>query len=135
LLAKYYFGTTDHRANKKRYVDFLTRYFPSTYDPVGFYAFVRCGLVHGFNLESKYIVLCKDGDWAKNAHMKLDSRSGKLVINPFALFTDTDKAFKAFLDDIRRDMTTQKRFFQVHKVSPLAQQQARWRKMKHLGNG
>src|SRR5687768_584469 len=72
LLAKYSSGDTTNFGNKRKYTQFLEDYFPSSYDPVDFYSFVRCGLLHGFNMENQYTILCRDENWARNAHLKRD---------------------------------------------------------------
>ena len=134
LLAKYRSGMPDGNMNKKKYTSFLRSYFPPQYNPNEFYALIRCGLVHGFNMENHYAILCRNEPWAKNMHLKEDTKSGTTIINPFVLFDDVNTAFKKFITDVRRDMSLQKLFFRVHRVLPLTQQQISWRKVKPKKN-
>jgi len=60
-LARYYSGDPIARLNKNKYLDFLNRYFSPVYDSAKFYAFVRCGLVHGYSMEGKYVILVQIG--------------------------------------------------------------------------
>lgn len=53
-LASYASANPSVRNNKARFIDFVSKYFPTNYDPEQFYKFVRCGLVHSFNMENQY---------------------------------------------------------------------------------
>src|SRR4051812_46931627 len=64
-LSKYYAGSQDGKLNKAKYIDFLTRYFPNYQPHDQFYKFVRCGLVHGYDMEGKYILINSKSDWAQ----------------------------------------------------------------------
>jgi len=132
LLATFRSGEPDKSFNKRKYTAFLQRYFPSSYSPNDFYAFVRCGLLHGLNMENEYTILCNEQEWAKEAHMQLDPKRHVRIINPFVLFQDVDEAFKKYMHDVRHKIDVQKAFFIVHKVFPLKRQQTSWRKMKHF---
>jgi hypothetical protein len=132
LLATFWSGEPNKSFNKRKYVAFLQRYFPPSYKPEDFYSFVRCGLLHSFNLENQYTILCNDEEWAKQVHLQIDPKRKLVVINPFVLFHDVDEAFKKYVYDIRHDMNVQKAFFVVHRQIPLKRQQISWRRMKHL---
>jgi len=132
LLSTYNSGEPNKNYKKRKYIAFIKRYFPPSYNPEDFYAFVRCGLLHSFNMENQYTILCNEQDWAIESHMQIDPKRNVRVINPFVLFQDVDKAFKKYINDVRHDMNVQKAFFIVHRVFPLKRQQTSWRKMKHL---
>ncbi|MFN0158040.1 MAG: hypothetical protein ACKVRP_08230 [Bacteroidota bacterium] len=132
MLAKYYSGDPTHYHNKKKYLQFLRDYFPTEYNQDSFYAFVRSGLIHGFNLENRYAILCKNEVWAKRAHLKEDPKSGLMIINPFVLFSHLITSHKKLMSDIRGNPDLKSAFLKVHKELPLRQQQVRWKKMKHL---
>ncbi len=134
LLAKYCSGMPDGKMNKQKYISFLRNYFPASYSPNEFYGFIRCGLVHGFNMESHYAILCKNELWARNVHLKKDPKTNLIIVNPFVLFADVHTAFKKYIGDIRKDMSLQKLFFRVHREMPLTQQQISWRKLKYMKN-
>ena len=132
LLAKYNSGDASHFGNKRKYTQFLRDYFPPIYEPDGFYSFVRSGLLHGFNMENEYTILCKNEDWAKQAHLKVDPKRKMTIINPFVLFSDLNAAHKAYIADVRSKPTVKDAFIKVHKQFPLKQQQTRWKKLKHV---
>jgi len=132
LLAKLCSGDPNQGFSKRKYVAFLRRYFPRSYNPEEFYEFVRCGLVHNFNMENRYTILCNEDEWAKAAHLRRDPKKNTIVINPFVLFADVHSAFKEYLHDVRHNMEVQKAFFAVHRQFPLQRQQTSWRKMKHF---
>ena len=132
VLSKYKSGDGSVTRNKQRYVKFIRSYFPFSYDPESFYSFVRSGLLHSFNMEKHYIILCNNEVWAKRAHLQFDAKHKLIVVNPFVLFRDLHDAFKKYIADVRHNMSIQKSFFAVHHVLPLKRQQISWRKMKHL---
>ena len=85
-LANYAEASPSVRGNKKRFLSFVENYFPDNYDPEMFYTFVRCGLVHSFNMENKYIILCSKETWAQELHLTKPKGFDRIIINPYPLF-------------------------------------------------
>lgn len=127
LVAKYRSGDPTRGFNKKKYIGFLSEYFPETYDAPSFYEFVRSGLVHNFNMEKKYLILSNEASWAIEIHMVKDPKSQKVITNPHVLFRDLKSAFNKFTAQIRHERNISKSFYTVHHKLPLKKQQASWR--------
>ena len=132
LVARYRSGDPTRGFNKKKYAEFLSEYFPNSYDSDSFYEFVRSGLMHSVNMEEKYLILCNESSWAIDAHMLKDPRSRKIIINPHVLFRDLKSAFNKYAVQIRDEDSISKLFHIVHRKLPLKKQQTSWRKLKHM---
>ena len=132
LLAKYYSGSIDSRRNKERYIQFLAQYF-SAYTPLDdFYKFVRSGLIHTYNMEGKYLLISSDAKWARNLNMQYDDKHRTIIINPYRLKEDLDKAFKKYIEDLESDKELRKRVTTVYKKYPLTGQSMKISKFKYL---
>lgn len=99
-LSRYYSGQPAFTLNKSKYIDFMTRYFGGRYNPDEFYKLVRCGLLHGYNMQHQYLVVGSKASWAQSLHMMYDSKHRATVVNPFALYTDVKHAFEEYLADL-----------------------------------
>lgn len=132
ILAKFNSGDPQHRGNRNKYVSFLKEYFNNSYVPSKFYEFVRCGLVHSYTMENKYIILCRNELWAKKLHLFFDKNTKKTIINPYQLLLDLKHAVKLYVEDVKRNHNKTGAFLKVHKVIPLKQQVIRWKKLKSL---
>lgn len=132
LLAKFSSGNPKNSGNRLKYVAFLKQYFPSAYDPDTFYEFVRCGLVHSYSMEDQYTILCRDEPWACQVHLRNDTKTGKMVINPFQILADLQRAVRHYVEDVKASEVKAEAFLRVHKTIPLRQQVSRWKKLKYL---
>ena len=132
LLAKYYAGEMTERKNKNRYIEFLTRYFPDYPSLDNFYKFVRCGLVHSYNLDKKYILLNSNSEWAQNLNMMLSPKHKMLIINPYKLKGDLQKAWKQYIDDLKNDKELVRKIRKVYKLYPLQGQTMKIAKFRYL---
>ena len=94
--------------NKQRFTQFVASYFPSNYDPTLFYKFVRCGLVHSFNMENYYIIICSNKKWAQSLHLKKPKGLDKTIINPFVLLNHLKNVHKNFIIAINSNVKTSK---------------------------
>ncbi|MFC2033799.1 hypothetical protein ACFLTT_00110 [Chloroflexota bacterium] len=132
-LANYADASPSVTGNKKRFKAFISSYFPKQYDPEQFYLFVRCGLVHSFNMENKYIVLCSKEVWAQKLHLSKPDGFNRVIINPYVLFRHTHKALKQFIDALLLDKTMTRAFSKKYKLRPLMKQHIRipkaWKKI------
>ncbi len=135
LLAKFNSGNSKNSGNRLKYVTFLKQYFSSEYNPDTFYEFVRCGLVHSYTMEEKYTILCRDEPWACQVHLCNDTKTGKIIINPFQLLADLQASVKNYVKDVKTNARKGEEFLCVHKAIPLKQQQSRWKKVKYLAPG
>jgi hypothetical protein len=100
FMARYYSGQPKGRLNKQSYISFMEQYFSMNYDAVQFYQFLRCGLIHGYDMEREYLILGSSAPWARKLHMVYDPKHRATIINPFALYSDVRKTFRAFVKDI-----------------------------------
>ena len=132
-LANYADASSSVIGNKKRFKAFISSYFPKQYDPDMFYSFVRCGLVHSFNMENKYVVLCSKETWAQELHLSQPPGFNRVIINPYPLFRHTHKALKQFIDALLLDKTMAKAFSKKYKSRPITKQHIRvpkaWKKL------
>jgi len=131
-LARYCSGEPSHQLNKNKYQNFLKDYFEPAYHPESFYTFVRCGLVHGYNMEGKYIILGSRDVRARALHMKFSSNHRATIINPFTLYEDVRRAFYKFIEDLENQRELRRRFLRVWKSSPFEKQQFASVKFKYL---
>tara|TARA_R110002050_G_scaffold16041_3_gene49183 strand:+ start:842 stop:1444 length:603 start_codon:yes stop_codon:yes gene_type:complete len=124
-LAGYALLGANGSGNKAQYVAFLKKYFPSDYDSEIFYKFVRCGLVHSFDMEKKFAVLCVSDPWAQALHMKRAAKIRRTIINPYALFRHLKEAHQQFCDDLDADRTLRQEFVPIYRGSPIRPQHYR----------
>ena len=121
-LSKYATAGSQLRGNKARYIEFLTRYFPSTYDPQAFYRFVRSGLVHAFDMERQYAILCSKETWAQQLHMMAPPGKKRPIVNPYVLFRHLKQAQKKLADDLDADRVLRRHFVRVYRAAPIRPQ-------------
>ncbi len=124
-LAKYASAGSAIRGNKSRYTAFLAKYFSGDYDRVSFYSFVRCGLVHAFDMEKRFAVLSCAEPWAQALHMKRAAGIGRTLINPYALFRHLKRAHKQLCDDLDSDRTFRRQFVRTYRATPIRPQHYR----------
>lgn len=132
LLAKYYSGDISLRSNKKNYISFLRKFFPGYNPPEEFYQFVRCGLVHAYNMEQRYILISSNAEWAQNLNMKWDEKHKAVIINPYRLRKDLKRALESFIKELQSNKELRKKTRQVYKKYPLVRQTMKIAKFKHL---
>lgn len=130
LLSKYYSGET--RSSKNKYIDFLSKYFPQYSDHESFYTFVRCGLIHSYNLDRKYILIHSDANWAHQLHMKLSPKHKMVIINPYMLRKDLLNALDMLIKDLTHDKQLRRRFRKIYRRYPLEGQSMKIAKFKYL---
>lgn len=135
LLAKFSSGNPKNSGNRLKYIAFLKNYFSSAYNPDAFYEFVRCGLVHSYSMEGEYTILCRDEPWARQIHLCRDTKTGKIVINPFQILADLQAAVRSYAKDVKSIEAKASAFLKVHKEIPLKQQVSRWKKLNYLAAG
>ena len=129
-----YSGDAGHSMNKRKYKTFLKRYFGGAYNPEAFYAFVRCGLTHGYNMGGQYIVVGSNADWSRSLHMRYDPRHQATIINPHVLYGDLREAFGRFIADLRASAAVRSKLAAVWKATPFDRPQlsSDLNKFKHL---
>lgn len=131
-LAKFYSGDSGNRLNKQKYISFLTKYFP-TYSPAEeFYKFVRCGLLHSYDMEGKYLIINSDAKWALKIHLKYDPKHKAWILNPHSLLRDLNVAFKDYLNDLESDKNLRKKLDFVYGKKPIRQRYLKTPKFKYL---
>src|SRR4030042_5494327 len=108
--------------NKKRFTRFVTKYFPSIYDPELFYKFVRCGLVHSFNMENYFAIVCSNERWAHKLHFQKPKGFEKKIINPFVLMKHLKIAHSNFINALINDNLLLNTFLKAYKLRPLVKQ-------------
>lgn len=113
----------------------MERYFSTYYGAVHFYQFVRCGLVHGYDMEREYLILGSPAPWARKLNMVYDAKHRTTIVNPFALYSDVREAFRAFVKDIEEHGELKQRFLRVWKASPFEKQQLSSDKFDYLRAG
>lgn len=133
-IGRFYSGIPREVGNKAKYVAFLGRYFAPKYKPEDFYKLVRCGLLHGYDMQGRYIVVGSNTRWARSLHMRYDPKHKATLVNPFALYEDIRTAFGAYVNDLERDPDLLQRFLTVWASSPFERPQlsSDWNKFKHL---
>ena len=124
-LANYAAASPSIRGNKERFLSFVENYFPDNYDPETFYTFVRCGLIHSFNMENEYIILCSKETWAQELHLTKPKGFDRIVINPYTLFRHMKKAHKLFINDLENDKILRRAFSKIYKSKPITKQHIR----------
>ncbi|MFH0710842.1 MAG: hypothetical protein V2A75_11605 [Pseudomonadota bacterium] len=125
-LASYAASSPSHQGNKKKFINFVEKYFSNDYDPEQFYKMVRCGLVHSFNMEHTYTILCSKVTWAQELHLTTSKEFNyQIILNPYTLFRDLKKAHKAFILDLENDIELRKIFSKLYINSPILKQQTR----------
>jgi hypothetical protein len=124
-LAKYAAAGPSVAGNKRRFLSFVEKYFPADYDPEMFYTFVRCGLLHSFNMENKYIILCSKETWAQELHLTRPKGFDRIVINPYPLFRHMNRARKLFIGDLENDRILRQTFSRIYKSKPIIKQHIR----------
>ena len=135
FMARYYSGQPKGRLNKQSYISFMERYFSTYYGAVHFYQFVRCGLVHGYDMEREYLILGSPAPCARKLNMVYDAKHRTTIVNPFALYSDVREAFRAFVKDIEEHGELKQRFLRVWKASPFEKQQLSSDKFDYLRAG
>jgi len=133
-LGRFYSGEPGHSMNKARYVSFLGKYFDHRYDPEVFYKLVRCGLMHGYNMENQYLVLGSKASWARALHMTYDPKHQATLVVPAALYQDTKRAFREYVLDLEHGGEVLERFLAVYRSSGFNRPQMSSDKFKHLTN-
>jgi len=108
--------------NKKRFTQFVKKYFPSDYNPDLFYKFIRCGLVHSFNMENYFAIVCSNERWAHKLHLKKPKGFKKIIINPFVLMKHLKLAHSNFIDALLNDNFLLNAFLKAYKLKPLVKQ-------------
>ncbi len=133
-LSRFYSGNTGHAMNKAKYMSFLLRYFSKEYHTEEFYKFVRSGLVHGYHMDRRYIVIGSQAKWALDLHMMYDAKHRATLINPHALYDDVRAVFRQYMNDLESDTDMLKRFLTVWSSTPFERPQlsSDWNKFKHL---
>ena len=124
-LSSYATSNPTKQGNKKKFMNFIKKYFPSIYDSEQFYKIVRCGLVHSFNMESTYTILCSKENWAQELHLSKPKGFNEIVLNPFTLLRHLKRAHKAFVADLEDDIELRKIFSKIYKISPIVKQHTR----------
>lgn len=124
-LASYAASNPSNQGNKKKFMGFVAKYFPNNYDSEQFYKIVRCGLVHSFNMESTYTILCSKETWAQELHLLKPNGFNQVVLNPFTLLRHLKKAHKAFVLDLENDVELRKTFSRIYQKSPILKQHTR----------
>lgn len=124
-LANYAAASPRIIGNKKRFMSFIENYFPAKYNPEIFYKFVRCGLVHSFNMENKYIILCSKETWAQELHLIKPQGFDRIVINPYPLFRHMKKAHKLFINELESNKMLRQAFSKIYKSKPITKQHIR----------
>lgn len=132
IMARYYSGQPKGRLNRQSYISFMEQYLSKHYDPLQFYQFVRCGLVHGYDMERKYLILGSAALWARKLHMAYDPKHKATIVNPYALYSDVRKVFRALVTDLEQSRELRLRFLKVWKASPFEKQQLSSDKFDHL---
>lgn len=130
LLSKYFTG--NKKSAKTDYIKFLEKYFPQYLDTESFYKFVRCGLVHSFSLERKYIIIGSHAEWAMKLNMQYSPKHKLIIINPWTIREDLKSAVSAFLSDLKDDRKMIKRLKTIYKFFPLEGQMMKTAKFKYL---
>lgn len=121
-LARYATAGSNLRGNKARYIDFLKKYFPATYDAEAFYRFVRSGLVHAFDMERRYAILCSKETWAQRLHMTAPPGKRRPIINPYVLFRHMKRAHKKLADDLDANREFRRHFVRIYRANPIRPQ-------------
>ena len=124
-LASYASANPSTKSNKCKFLTFVSKYFPPDYDADRFYKFVRCGLVHSFSMENKYIILCSKATWAQELHLSKPEGFDRTVINPYTLFRHLKKAHKQFVEDLEKNHDLRKEFSLIYKKKPILKQHIR----------
>jgi hypothetical protein len=124
-LAKYALANSIMRGNKTQYIQFLSKYFPAKYDSEAFYKFVRCGLVHSFDMDKHYAILCCKDQWAQNLHMKSATGLRRTIINPYNLFRHLKKAHLQLCDELDNNKIFRRQFVRMYKNIPVRPQHYR----------
>jgi hypothetical protein len=132
LLAKFNSGDPEGSRNRTKYIAFLKQYFRPAYDPDTFYSFVRCGLVHSYSMEGQYTILCRDEPWARQLNLRKDTKTRRIIINPFQILADLQRAVCNYVEDVKSSEPMAAAFLAVQKAIPLRQQVSRWKKLKYL---
>jgi len=124
-LARYAAAGKNLRGNKAQYIHFVRNYFPPEYDPEFFYKIVRCGLVHAFDMERQFAILCSNETWAQGLHLKSPPGIKRTIINPYPLMRHMKRAQKKLADDLDGDKEFRRAFVKVYKGSPIRPQHYR----------
>lgn len=132
FLAKFYSGDPRNTLNKQKYLVFLSKYFPNYQPSEEFYNFVRCGLVHSYDMEGEYLIINSNATWALKIHMKYDPKHKAWILNPFALLRDLEAVFKQYLVDLTNDKELRRKLDYVYGRKPIRQQYLKTPKFKYL---
>ena len=121
-LARYAAAGKNLKGNKARYLHFVENYFPNSYESELFYKIVRCGLVHAFDMERKFAILCSKEAWAQELHLKSPKGVKRIIINPYTLLRHMKRAQKELADDLDRDREFRRAFVKIYRESPIRPQ-------------
>lgn len=132
FLAKFYSGSSNNRENKSKYIDFLSKYFPIYSPHEEFYKFVRCGLVHSYDMEGKYIIIHSNAKWAQQLNMKFSPKHKAYILNPFVLRKDLYKAFDEYISNLNNNKGLRKNLDKVYGEKPIRKQYLKTPKFKYL---
>ena len=116
--------------NKKRFINFVKNYFPSITDPELFYKFVRSGLIHSFNMENYFMILCSNEKWTHSLHFQKAERRERTIINPFVLMKQLKIAHSSFIKVLYSDELILENFIKAYKFRPLVKQNKSVKKFK-----
>ena len=130
LLSKYFSGSPT--SSRQNYINFITKYFPQYSDHKSFYKLIRCGLVHSFNMDRKYIIINSNAQWAQDLNMKLSPKHKMIVVNPWRLRKDLKSAVESFIKDIEQDKTLRKKVRAIYKKFPLEGQTMKIAKFEYI---
>ena len=95
-LAGFYWGESTRHKTKDAYIEFVNRYFPSSYDPKELYESLRNGLVHMFTIKDKKYSLTHDNS---ERHLQVD-KHGQTVLNAQDFFNDLKAAKDQYFEDV-----------------------------------
>jgi len=132
LFSKYYAG--ESRSSKTAYITFLSDYFSQYKDHESFYKFVRCGLLHSFNLDKKYIIINSNANWAQSLNMKLSPKHKMTIINPWQLKKDLKLAVDKYGQDLISNKSLRTKIRRIYRRFPLEGQTMKIAKFKYLLN-
>jgi len=130
LLSKYFSGSAT--SSRRNYINFIIKYFPQYSDHELFYKLIRCGLVHSFNMDRKYIIINSNAQWAQDLNMKLSPKHKMIVINPWRLRKDLKLAVDNFIKDIEQDKILRKKVREIYKEFPLEGQTMKTVKFEYI---
>ena len=116
-LAKFYSGELDYSNNKKKYITFLSKYFPKYRSPEEFYSLIRSGLLHSYYLDDRYVF----GKDPMGLHLTEVIIKGKktTIVNPWRLKGDVKNALSHYLRDIEKNEELYIKYLKVYEIMKL----------------